>query len=127
VLQCIALQRLTVLDVGPSPLVVRRAQGLLVHADIDVPQPCQAHLFLQLRGVSGEDDVKVCVSNITGACVCVGGWVGGCVGVCVCVSGEEDVKVYVSNTSCASVCVSVCVCVRARTCACVHVCVCVCL
>ena len=44
--------------------------------------------------------VRVCVF----ACICLGGWMGGWVGVCVCV--------------CACVCACVCVCERSRACAC---------
>jgi hypothetical protein len=44
---------------GPNPYPVWRAQGLEVHADIAIPRSCPEHLYTQLVGVSGEEDVKI--------------------------------------------------------------------
>ena len=66
-----------------------------------------------------------CVRVFVNECVCVGGWVCGCVFCCLSqsfVRPDPNVCVCVGECVCVCVCVSVCV----RECVCVCVCACVC-
>ena len=51
---------------APDPLPVFRAQGLQINSEIDLPAACLQHLFQQLTGISGQEDIIIQWSLVGG-------------------------------------------------------------